>query len=402
MKAQAVEINIPPTATCTPSELNIYSRKYYKTYFKPLFNKIVGQKEVGKQERISLITHLVAQKYASESKETKQEVQSLKQKEVEKKVKALEGADDLTPEQYMMYVQHLERSDISFYISVSAQAGIGAVGLSFAKGLKQRSGWIISVYAAGPDVLLGRKTSKISIHIGVNEFGHSFCMAHPKHEKEIMDPFTAFVDSVFKDPSSCEKFIRQDAGEDHASTSNNVAGSGKNTNGVSKHVDENTNLTLEQNTLFPQLDKTNDQEFTWDEIFPDEFTPQFEEDSFALNQVPLNAGLNCESVDDLLAQFNQEGFWSGNNTGNESVFVQPQPDMSQSLEQPAAGKSASGFVQPDFNMLQSLEQPAVRASNAYNLFLPQASTYSPYEEFGILPSQQPEASSLFGQFLPQH
>ena len=110
-----------------------------------------------------------------------------------------------------MYVPlHLYVSLLSFMLLLySGQAAIRKMALSFCKEIKECLEWNCSFYVLGPDGVIGAEISQVSVHIGRDEFGHSFGLAHPHHkaDSEVMTSFTNFAKSVFKSPESYAKFI---------------------------------------------------------------------------------------------------------------------------------------------------------------------------------------------------
>jgi len=283
--------------------------------------------------------------------------------------------------------------------------------------MKQRSGWIFSIYGCGPDVVLDGKMSKISIHVGVDEFGRSFRMAHPRHEQDIMDPFTAFANSVFKDPGSREKFIRHENGQHQASMSSdpvipavneNMNGGDGTTlhfdesmnggplhldesmnggllhldesmNGSTLHLDENMYRAVDENPLFPQLADAapvSNQEFSWNDIFPDGFEPEFEDNLLELGQLQKDGNFTHEDIESLLSQFNQEGSWPVDVADHGSAFMQPQTSTSQYQEQPAGSITES-----------------------YNPYLARVGADNLYEQF--LSQEQPAMTNGCEQMIPE-
>lgn len=116
-KVETVQITLPQSTSRLPSELNLYSKKYYDTRVKHIveakLHELEKMESTEKVNRIAIINKCTIEAYNNEPEEIKQEIRALQDQEREEKEallrmeKSVLDASEPGPESYLLYANFI-------------------------------------------------------------------------------------------------------------------------------------------------------------------------------------------------------------------------------------------------------------------------------------------------------
>ncbi|KAG6835882.1 hypothetical protein H0H93_013688 [Arthromyces matolae] len=111
-----------------------------------------------------------------------------------------------TPQDYATAIKHLSNAILRFCDTVQDQTG-----------------FCVSIYAGGPDPSKGGKLCTVAHHVGRNPLGHNFGQAHVEYQAHIVDPYRAFLHTVFS-PELCASRSLTSSSSESQGVKEDVAG----------------------------------------------------------------------------------------------------------------------------------------------------------------------------------
>ncbi|KAJ7572816.1 hypothetical protein C8J56DRAFT_987083, partial [Mycena floridula] len=166
----------------TKKDTEVFSNQNYKTKVKPLVSKILeAHAEAGDTltsgDRLRIVNQQTRIALALEDEAVKTEMKGLA---TASKPKVPDVIAERTPESMARAIKKAP---------AAIEAGLQAWA--------DKAGWFFSVVGGGPDPNNNGKIKTISLNVGVNDAGLVFSEAYPLYEKEVLCPYTMFLDSSF-------------------------------------------------------------------------------------------------------------------------------------------------------------------------------------------------------------
>ncbi|KAJ7584478.1 hypothetical protein C8J56DRAFT_1166580 [Mycena floridula] len=163
-------------------DTEVFSNKNYETKVKPLVSKILeGHAEAGDiltaGDRLRIVNQQTRIVLDLEDEAVKTDMKSLA---TASKPKVPDVIAERTPESMARAIKKAP---------AAIEAGLQAWA--------DKAGWFFSVVGGGPDPNNNGKIKTISLNVGVNDAGLVFSEAYPLYKKEVLCPYTMFLDSSF-------------------------------------------------------------------------------------------------------------------------------------------------------------------------------------------------------------
>ncbi|KAF8798553.1 hypothetical protein BYT27DRAFT_7264696 [Phlegmacium glaucopus] len=198
-KVGTVKISIASCASRLPTELHLYSKRYYETRVKAAVDAEIGDRNVDSKNRIVIINKHLAEIYGNESDEIKAEICGALEEERMAKEAAKEA------DRSIVNANDLTMSEIGL-----AQASLHEIIQDFFEAMEKRTTWAFTVLGGGRDPTKEGAIRTIGIHVGKNSYGQTFAKANPNYRESVLAPFSTFLHSVFSE-SERHKFTNDKA-----------------------------------------------------------------------------------------------------------------------------------------------------------------------------------------------
>ncbi|KAF9553597.1 hypothetical protein CPC08DRAFT_786976 [Agrocybe pediades] len=166
--------------TRIPSQVQLYSKKYYATKVQPAVEEATTTQTVAKNEMLPLITRVTYQAWLNESPEVQEEI-ATEIRQMKDAAKKLKNAPK----------DHLQKPSPEEYSAELVK--LPAMIRAFCKEVAKRTGYQVSVLAGGPDPNKPGTMRTYAIHEGEDLFGEQFSASNHLYSKGVVEPFVKFL-----------------------------------------------------------------------------------------------------------------------------------------------------------------------------------------------------------------
>ncbi|KAG5635684.1 hypothetical protein H0H81_010422 [Sphagnurus paluster] len=167
----SINLNPPKEKTCRLQIQEEYSKKYYRSKIQPLVKEEIEREKLTFKQTLAVIKKKTQEAFDAEPEELRQVIAD----EISAKSKMAKDDDD-----------HVE-----------AIESVPDVMYQFTQAMAAQTGWAWSVMGGGPDPVNNGRCRTVAFHQGQNMLGHSFCNVHVNYEETILQPYTAFINTIF-------------------------------------------------------------------------------------------------------------------------------------------------------------------------------------------------------------